>query len=118
MEKVADKAEEKAAEKAELKAKRPEEWRGPTTVHFFMFVLDIDAIDDANQSFSANVYVRLRWTDKRLADPGGATRQMPLAEVWNPQVLLANRVGLLPTARSRTARCSIGRDTRGSCLSL
>jgi len=97
-EKVADKAEEKAAEKAELKGKRPEEWRGLTIVHFFVFVLDIDGIDDANQSFSANVYVRLRWTDKRLADPGGATRQMPLQEVWNPQVLLANRVGILPTA--------------------
>jgi len=91
-------AEKEAAEKAELKAKRPDEWRGPTTVHFFVFVLDIDAIDDANQSFSANVYVRLRWTDKRLADPGGATRQMPLEEVWNPQVLLANRVGILPAA--------------------
>lgn len=97
-EKVVDKAEKKAAEKAELKAKRPDEWRGPTTVHFFLFVLDIDAIEDANQSFSANVYVRLRWTDKRLADPGGATRQMPLEEVWNPKVLLANRVGILPAA--------------------
>ena len=98
VEEISDKAEKKAAEKAELKTKRPDEWRGPTTVHFFLFVLDIDAIVDANQSFSANVYVRLRWTDKRLADPGGATRQMPLEEVWNPQVLLANRVGVLPAA--------------------
>jgi len=98
LDKVADKAEEKAAEKAEFKAKRPEEWRGPTTVHFFVFVIDIDQIDDANQSFRANVYTRWRWTDKRLADPGGATRQMPLHEVWNPHVLLANRVGLLPTS--------------------
>jgi hypothetical protein len=97
-EKVVDKAEKKAAEKAELKAKRPDEWRGPTTVHFFVFVLDIDGVDGANQSFSANVYVRLRWTDKRLADPGGATRQMPLEEVWTPQVLLVNRVGILPAS--------------------
>ena len=44
------------------------------------------------------MYVRLRWTDKRLVDPGGATRLMPLEEVWNPQVLLANRVGVLPAA--------------------
>ena len=98
VEEVTEKAEKEAAEKAGLKAKRPDEWKGPTTVHFFVFVLDIDAIDDANQSFSANVYVRLRWTDKRLADPEGATRQMPLEEVWNPQVLLANRVGVLPAA--------------------
>jgi hypothetical protein len=98
VEKVADKAEEKAAEKAELMAKRPDEWRGPTTVHFFLYVIDIDEIDDAKQNFSGNVYVRLRWNDKRLADPGGATRQMPLEEVWNPQVLLINRVGILPAA--------------------
>jgi hypothetical protein len=60
--------------------------------------MDLDEIDGAKQNFSANVYVRLRWTDKRLADPGGATRQMPLEEVWNPKVLLANRVGILPAA--------------------
>jgi hypothetical protein len=97
-EKVVDKAEKKAVEKAELKGERPDEWRGPTTVHFFLYVMDLDEIDGAKQNFSANVYVRLRWTDKRLADPGGATRQMPLGEVWNPQVLLVNRVGVLPTA--------------------
>ena len=103
-EKVVDKAEKKAAEKAELKAKRPDEWRGPTTVHFFVFVLDIDGVDGANQSFSANVYVRLRWTDKRLVDPGGATRQMPLEEVWTPQVLLVNRVGILPASLPKWSR--------------
>ena len=98
VEKAADKAEEKAAEKVKLKAKRPDEWRGPTTVHFFMYVIDIDEINDAKQNFSANVYMRLRWKDKRLADPGGVTRQMPLEEVWNPQLLLTNRVGILPAA--------------------
>ena len=98
LEKVVDEAEKKASEKAELKAKRPDEWRGPTTVHFFLYVMDIDEIDGAKQNFSANVYVRLRWTDKRLVNPGGATRQMQLEEVWNPQVLLVNRVGILPAA--------------------
>lgn len=102
-EKVADKAEKKAAEKEVLKAMRPDERKGPTTVQFFVFVMDIDRIDDADQSFDANVYVRLRWTDRRLADPGGATRMLPLEEVWNPQVLLANRVGLLPAALPEVA---------------
>ena len=98
LEKAAEKVADKAAEKEELKVKRPDEWKGPTSVKFFVFAIDIDEIDDAKQSFGANVYVRLRWTDKRLVDPGGGTRQMPLQEVWNPQVLLANRVGLLPAA--------------------
>ena len=103
IEKVAEKAVAEAAQKAaasavvtgEQKAQRPDEWWEPTKVHFLVFVLDIDDIDDANQSFTANIYMRLRWKDKRLANPGGATRQMQLEEVWNPRVLLANRQGLL-----------------------
>jgi hypothetical protein len=75
-EKVVEKAAEEAVEKAELTAKRPDEWRGPTKVHFLVFVIDVDDIDDANQSFAANAYLRLRWKDRRLANPGGSTRQV------------------------------------------
>jgi hypothetical protein len=100
---IAEKAAEKAVEKVaadatteeELKAQRPDEWKGPTKVHFFVFVLDIDEIDDASQNFTANVWLRLRWKDERLANPGGSLRQKRLEEVWNPQVLLANRQGLV-----------------------
>jgi hypothetical protein len=63
-------------------------------VHFRIFVLNIDAIDDANQSFMANVFIHLRWQDGRLAMQG-TTRQMRLEDVWNPQVILANRQGLV-----------------------
>ena len=35
-----------------------------------VFVLDVDAIDDANQSFTANVYIKLRWKDALRAEPG------------------------------------------------
>jgi len=93
-ERVAEKAAEKA-EKAELKAQRPDEWKGPTQVHFLVFVVDIDKIDAAEQSFTGNVYVHLRWKDERLASPEGMIRQIPLEEVWNPSVLLVNRVGLV-----------------------
>ncbi len=100
---VAEKAAEKAVEKVaadaaaedELKARRPDEWKGPTEVDFFVFVIDIDEINDASQNFTANVWIRLRWKDKRLANPGGERRQKRLEEVWNPQVLLANRQGLV-----------------------
>lgn len=90
-----EKSEQEAAAKQEIKARRPEEWRGPTKAYFRVFVLDIDAIDDANQSFSANVYVKLRWKDERLAHPEGSVREIRLAEVWNPQLVVANRVGLV-----------------------
>jgi hypothetical protein len=58
-------------------------------------VVDIDEIDGANQNFTANVYLRLRWQDARLANPAGVARQVSLQEVWNPRVLLANRQGLI-----------------------
>ena len=99
VEKAAQRAVEQAAEettaKEQLKAKRPDEWRGPTKVYFNIFVLDVDAIDDANQSFMSNVYLRLRWQDKRLASQNGTTRQIRLEDVWNPHVILANRQGLV-----------------------
>lgn len=105
-EKVAEKAAEKAMEKAaedaatkeELTAKRPDEWWGATEVHFLVFVLDIDEIDDANQTFTANVYLRLRWQDDRLAKPGTAIRQVHLEEVWNPRIILANQQGIIAKA--------------------
>ncbi len=93
-EKAVEKAEEKAAEKAELKAKRPEEWWETTKIHFFVFVVDIDSIDGAGQSFTTNVYVRLRWKDSRLAHEG-SVRTVPLEETWNPRVIIANQGGLV-----------------------
>jgi hypothetical protein len=95
MEKAAVKAAQVETEQAELTAKRPDEIKGPTTVHFMVFIVDIDDIDDAAQNFTANVYLRLRWKDARLANPQGAIRQIPMKEVWNPRVLLANQQGLV-----------------------
>jgi hypothetical protein len=110
-EKVAEEAFQKAAEKAaqaamekadaektakaELTSKRPDEWYGPTKVEFYIFVVDIDEIDGAAQNFTANIYLRLRWHDRRLASPGASPREMPLGDVWDPRALLANLQGLV-----------------------
>ncbi len=94
MENVAAKASEKEAEEAKLKAKRPGELRGPTDVYFLVFVLDVNTIDDATQSFGSNVYLRLRWKDTRLANKEGVIRQIPLNQVWNPRIILVNQMGI------------------------
>jgi hypothetical protein len=91
-EKAVEKAEKKAVEKAELKARRPDEWLGPTKIHFLVFVVDIDNIDGAGQSFTANVYIRLHWKDRRLAHEG-SIRTVPLEETWNPRIIITNRGG-------------------------
>jgi hypothetical protein len=95
-EKAAAKAEEKEAAKAELTSTRPVGWLGPTEVKFFIFVVDVDAINDAEQNFATNVYIRLSWKDYRLANPGSQSRQMPLNDVWNPRIVLVNQQGLVP----------------------
>jgi hypothetical protein len=92
VEKAVERVEEKAAEKAELTAKRPEEWWEKTKVHFFVFVVDIDSIDGAGQSFTANVYLHLQWKDERLAHEG-TIRTVPLKETWNPRIIITNRGG-------------------------
>lgn len=98
VEEAASKAAEEAVAQSELTAKRPDEWLGTTKIHFMVFIIDIDAIDDAGQNFTTNVYLRLRWKDRRLANPGAAIRKMQLDSVWNPRVLLANQTGLISKA--------------------
>ncbi len=95
VEKAVGKAEVEATVKAEQKAKRPDEALGATKVHFFIYVIDVDEIDDANQNFTTNDFIRRRWKDPRLANPVGASRQVAIQEVWNPRLLLANRQGLV-----------------------
>jgi len=97
VEQVVQKAAE-VVEQVELKTTRPEALKGPTTVHFMVFVLNISKIDDAGQNFTANVFLRLRWKDSRLATSEGAVRQLPLEAVWNPRILLANQQGRVARA--------------------
>lgn len=94
-EKVVQKATEEETAKAQIKATRPELEQGPTRVYFRVLVLDIEQIDAANQNFSVNVFLNLTWKDQRLASLRSPERQIPLDEVWNPQVLIANRQGVL-----------------------
>jgi Neurotransmitter-gated ion-channel ligand binding domain len=106
VENIADKAVEKALLKAATaivaedaaKGRRPDESKGPTTVHFLVFILDINNINAAAQNFTANVFLRLRWKDTRLANPEGEIRQIPIDEIWNPQALFSNQMG--PISRS------------------
>jgi len=100
-ERAVQKAAEEAAQKAAIQKERPDQWRGPTTVEFIVFVIDIDNINGAAQTFSANVFIALQWKDERLATDGWATRQMPLEEIWNPRVLLANEGGVVRTTMPR-----------------
>ena len=94
IEKVIAETEKEKKKKAEITAQRPKVLIEPTKIHFFIYILDIDKIDAANQSFTANIFVRLRWKDERLAHEG-STLTVPLDETWNPRLIIANKGGLV-----------------------
>jgi hypothetical protein len=70
---------------------RPLAAEGPTEVKVAIFVIDIDDVDNANQSFEANIYIELHWRDPLLAHdyPNEITRD--LKDIWNPRILFINQ---------------------------
>jgi hypothetical protein len=69
---------------------RPAADSGPTEVSVGMWVVDINNIDSAQQSFGADIAVVLRWKDSRLAHTGSGVAHYALDQIWNPRVSIAN----------------------------
>ncbi len=61
-----------------------------TEIRVHIVVADIDSIDTVNQTFSANLFYQLRWSDPRLAHDGEALIHKPMSEVWRPVLQLVN----------------------------
>jgi len=69
---------------------RPTPDSGPTQISVEIWVVDIIGIDSAQQTFTADIAVVLRWKDPRLAHAGNGETHYALDEVWNPRVGIAN----------------------------
>ncbi len=63
----------------------------PTIVQMAVFLVDVREIDGSRQIFSADVFVRLRWKDPRLASSEGL-RVLQANAAWNPNLQIVNRV--------------------------
>lgn len=70
---------------------RPAPDAGPTPIWFLGYIIDVHAVNSSDQSFTANIFYRLRWQDPRLADPSGTARILPLEEVWHPRLQMTNQ---------------------------
>jgi len=71
---------------------RPGAAAGPTRVSVELYVIDIAEIDDRAQTFKADVSIRLKWQDPRLARPGeSSVISLPLSEIWNPRLRILNQ---------------------------
>jgi hypothetical protein len=69
---------------------RPNANSEPTQISVDIWVVDINSIDSAQQTFMADVAVVLRWKDPRLAHTGGGVAHYALDQIWNPRVVIAN----------------------------
>ena len=70
---------------------RPAPDRGPTEVRITAYVLDVDAVDSANQSFTLPLYFEVRWRDPRLAHDGAGPVSRGAGQIWYPQIKIANQ---------------------------
>ncbi len=71
----------------------------PVKVYVNIFIIDVDEINSASQSFDANVYIQYRWRDQRLAHSGSQSIVRPLDEIWNPEIQVINQQKLWLTFR-------------------
>jgi len=70
---------------------------GPVKVYVTIFIIDVDEIKSANQSFDANVYIQYRWRDQRLAHQESQMIVRALDEIWNPEIQIINQQKIWPT---------------------
>jgi hypothetical protein len=63
----------------------------PTNVQLQFAVLDVDGIDSSQQTFTANVFFHATWHDRRWVGKVDKPTNMPLDEVWNPNLQIINQ---------------------------
>src|SRR6267378_2894209 len=69
---------------------RPITGGGPTQVSVGIWMVDISNIDSAQQTFTAEVAVVLRWKDSRLAHTGNGVVRYSLEQIWHPRAVVVN----------------------------
>lgn len=78
-------------------AARPQQEKGPTTVYISVFVVDVDKVHTAGQTFDANVYFEVKWNDPRLAHKSKDVITKKIDEIWNPRIQKANQQKIFST---------------------
>jgi hypothetical protein len=69
---------------------RPNAASGPTQVSTEIWVVDIISVDSAQQTFTADIAVVLRWKDPRLAHTTAGLAHYGLDQIWHPRVVIVN----------------------------
>jgi len=82
---------------------RPAVEAGPTQVSVGIWMVDITNIDSAQQNFTADIAVVLRWKDARLAHTGTGVAHYALDQIWTPRVSIANETSSVVRKLSESA---------------
>ena len=64
---------------------------GPVDVDIHLYLNDLVAIKDAEQSFVSDVFMRAEWPDTRLAHISREPCSADAAQLWTPQLQILNR---------------------------
>jgi hypothetical protein len=70
---------------------RPSKWGEPTEVQIGIYVIDVDAVDSANQNFSASVFLQAQWQMPLLRHDGPAPLIRRTTSVWTPRLVIVNQ---------------------------
>jgi len=76
---------------------RPSHDGEATEVFVGPYLIDVSRVDGADQSFTADLFILLRWHDPRLAGVVEATERIPLDAIWNPRVQILNQQSVSTT---------------------
>ncbi|MGH8100055.1 MAG: hypothetical protein ACREIW_02065 [Chthoniobacterales bacterium] len=69
---------------------RPASGNDPTQVSVGIWIVDINSIDSAQQTFTGDIATVLRWKDARLAHTGTGVAHYGLDQIWTPRTGIAN----------------------------
>jgi len=75
------------AQPGEYPKSSPNDNGKPTQILISFYVLDCGEINNKEQSFTVDVFIRLKWKDPRIS---GATGPIPLNAIWNPNIQIFN----------------------------
>jgi hypothetical protein len=94
----------------ELTLARPDPEGMPTEMTVGAYLLDLQHINDAEQTFSADFFFVMAWRDERLLNVAGrslAGCRLPMESIWAPRVVILNE---RTTSKSFEDRVDVGPD--------
>lgn len=75
----------------EVSGTRPSVEGEATDIAVALYLIDVSKINGADQSFTADLFILLRWHDARLEGAFETTERVPLEAVWNPRLQILNQ---------------------------